>query len=115
MLKTTSVYPKHAAKTEIHGEKGSIILTGSKITEWVIEGSKEEKAPDIEDDSEETSNNPNKVPVSAHRPLLVDLIDAVENDRKPMIPPEEARKAVDLILAIYESSRTGREVKLPKF
>ena len=29
-----------------------------------------------------------------------------------MIPGEEARKAVDLILAIYESARTGKEIEL---
>ena len=39
-------------------------------------------------------------------------MDAIENDRPTSIPPEEGRKAVDLILAIYESARTGKEVMM---
>ena len=30
------------------------------------------------------------------------MIQAIRKDRDPMVPGEEARKAVDLILAIYE-------------
>ncbi|NLC45078.1 MAG: gfo/Idh/MocA family oxidoreductase, partial [Clostridiales bacterium] len=44
--------------------------------------------------------------------LIEDMISAVIEDRDPMITGESARKAVDLILAIYESSRTGKEVFL---
>jgi predicted dehydrogenase len=40
------------------------------------------------------------------------MAKAVLEDREPMVPGEEARKAVDLILAIYESSKTGKEIIL---
>jgi len=32
---------------------------------------------------------------------------AVRGDREPMVTGEEARKAVELIVAVYESARTG--------
>jgi predicted dehydrogenase len=41
-----------------------------------------------------------------------DLCLAVLEDREPMVTGASARKAVELILAIYESSQTGKEVKL---
>jgi len=40
------------------------------------------------------------------------MMEAIKLDRDPFIPGEEARKSVDLILAIYESSRTGKEIEL---
>lgn len=39
-----------------------------------------------------------------------DLIQAIREDRDPMVSGEEGRKAVDLILAIYESARCGKEI-----
>jgi UDP-N-acetyl-2-amino-2-deoxyglucuronate dehydrogenase len=41
------------------------------------------------------------------------MLDAIATDRDPAITGEEARKPLEIILAIYESSRTGREVSLP--
>lgn len=35
---------------------------------------------------------------------------AVIENREPMITGEEAKKSVDIILAIYESARTGKEI-----
>jgi predicted dehydrogenase len=35
---------------------------------------------------------------------------AIRDGRPPMIPASEGRRAVDLILAMYESARTGREI-----
>ena len=49
---------------------------------------------------------------SGHRILVQDMARAVIEDREPMIPGEEARKSVEVILAIYESARTGKEVVL---
>jgi predicted dehydrogenase len=41
------------------------------------------------------------------------MVDAILQDRPPAIPGEEGKKAVELILAIYESSKTNKPVKLP--
>ena len=43
------------------------------------------------------------------------MVKAVKEDRDPYIPGESARKAVDLILAIYESARTGQEIVLDEW
>ena len=40
---------------------------------------------------------------------------AVLDDRDPLITGEEAMKSVNIILAIYESARTGKEIKLDEF
>jgi predicted dehydrogenase len=40
-------------------------------------------------------------------------MDAVVENRKPLIDGIEGRKAVEIVLAIYESARSGRMVSLP--
>jgi len=46
--------------------------------------------------------------VPGHVEQIGDFLRAIEGNREPMLNGEEARKAVALILAIYESARTGR-------
>ena len=48
----------------------------------------------------------------AHAELFRDFLSAIEENRPPMIDGVEGRRSVELILAIYESAKTGRSVKL---
>ena len=62
------------------------------------------------------ANNDNKaIGLQGHAFLMNDLIQALKEDRDPYVVPREARKAVDLILSIYESERTGKDVKVPHY
>ena len=45
-----------------------------------------------------------------HTYLVEDMALAIIEDRDPMITGVEAKKSVDIILGIYESARTGKEV-----
>lgn len=108
---TTSVIPAQDTRLEIHCEKGTIIVSDAGILEWTIDGS-DEKAPEIIEPRFECKDDPTKLPATSHIIPLQDMADAVMYDRKPAVTPREARKAVDLILAIYRSSEEKREVTL---
>jgi len=41
------------------------------------------------------------------------MMDAIENDRKPYVDAVAGRNALEMILAIYKSQKTGLPVKLP--
>ncbi|WP_158082125.1 hypothetical protein [Paenibacillus ferrarius] len=41
-----------------------------------------------------------------------DILEIVKENRESLVNGEEARKSVDLILAICESTRTGKEIYL---
>ena len=45
---------------------------------------------------------------AAHVAQIQDVLRAVEENRDPELSGEEARKAVAIVLAIYESARAGR-------
>jgi predicted dehydrogenase len=42
-----------------------------------------------------------------------DLIEAVEKDRKPIADITEARTALEMVVAVFESQRRGTPVKIP--
>lgn len=50
------------------------------------------------------------ITIDGHVMLLRDLKEAVEEDRQPMIPPEDGQRAVKVICGIYKSSSTGAPV-----
>lgn len=108
---TTSVYPAQDTRFEIHCEKGSIIFGDAGILDWKIEGS-DETAPDLENLELSAKDNPANLSPFSHLPLIADMANAVLNNTEPLIPPRKARAAVDLILAIYQSSNEKREIML---
>jgi predicted dehydrogenase len=48
-----------------------------------------------------------------HTQEIEDMVHAIREDRVPVIPGEEARHAIEIILAIQKSAETGQWVTLP--
>lgn len=110
---TTSVYPGQETRFEIHGENGSVVFADSGFKEWKFIGS-DEPIP-VATNTEGGSDDPTSISQEGHYIFINDIIQAVKEDREPLVPGEEARKAVDLLLAIYESVRTEKEVNVAEF
>jgi len=48
-----------------------------------------------------------------HRVQIEEMVKAIKENREPLVNGEEGRKTVEIISAIYKSSRTERPVKFP--
>ncbi len=108
---TTSVTPGYAMALEVHGDTGSIKMASDEITTWAIAGEEEQTA---EATGAGTAADPTALSTYGHQHHVADLCQAITEDRPPQIPGHEARKAVELIKAIYLSSREGgAAVELP--
>jgi predicted dehydrogenase len=57
-------------------------------------------------------DDPWAYPQVRHRIQLQDMVDAIREDRDPVLTGEDARVSLAINMAIYESSRTGNEVFL---
>jgi predicted dehydrogenase len=112
----TSSYPGSDLRIEITGSKGSAALVNDKITRWDFAhpqpGDEEILRNDGAGKIGGGTADPKAISVEGHRRLVEDLALAIRDGRAPMIPGEEARRAVSLILACYESAKTGRVVSL---
>ena len=93
----------------IHGTNGNIMLGGK---EPLVEAGGE--PIDIEGGTDVASARPGVFTQSdSHESLVLDLIEAIADDREPENPGRSARIAVDVALAIYEASDTRSVVRLP--
>jgi predicted dehydrogenase len=118
---TTSIYPPTLPhRVEIHGDKGTIMIEGEGIKRWSIMGEKGEEVDKAEVDKvkeEEGTGkaitSPTDIGMEGHRRLITDMVEAIREDREPLIPGKEARKALEIILAIYKSAKAGKPIKLP--
>ena len=50
---------------------------------------------------------------NGHTSLFADMMDAIENNRAPYVDAYAGRRALEMILAIYKSQKTGEIVKFP--
>lgn len=109
---TTNVYPKNLEETlYIFGEKGTVKIGGTSTNNIDVWDFADESDADQENKGlkEATSN----VYGNGHTSLFADVIDAINNDRQPYVDADAGRNALEMILAIYKSQKTGEPVKLP--
>ena len=107
----TSAYKGVPAKLEIRGDKGVVIVEDGNVTHWQIEG-EDCRAPEAVDIGSGASN-PMAIGSAGHTVQISDMVCAINENRSPLVDGLEARKPVEIITAVYRSSRTGEAVKLP--
>ena len=109
---TTNVYPQNLEETlYMFGDKGTVKLGGksmNNIDVWDFADSNEDDTS-VRELKEATVN----VYGNGHTPLYADMIDAISNDRAPYIDAVAGRNALEMVLAIYKSMKTGEVVKFP--
>ena len=109
---TTNVYPKNLEETlYLFGETGTVKIGGTStnnIDVWQFADQREEDAA-LQGLQEATSN----VYGNGHTAVYADMMDAIVHDRAPYIDAQAGRRALEMILAMYQSAATGMPVKLP--
>lgn len=107
----TSLYPGYKDRLEIFGENGSVIYEGGKIISWNLKGEAgiTNNADQI---SSSGASNPLAIDYRLHMAQIKDMVLAVRNGRDPQVNGESAIKSLELITAIYTSSREKKEIKL---
>lgn len=111
---TTNIFPENLEETlYIFGANGTAKAGGKSlntIDEWKfsIEQPEDEKIK-AGDFSEQTIN----VYGNGHTLLYKDMIEAIEYDSQPYVTAEDGKNALELVLAIYKSQKTGLPVQFP--
>lgn len=98
-------------RLEFHGDRGTIMVDGERIVRWTVPG---EPEPDLTNENAgSAASDPTAIGMRGHIIQLQDFVDAIREDRRPMVTGEDARPAVEIILGVYESARTGKLVQFP--
>jgi predicted dehydrogenase len=111
---TTSAYPGYQRRVEVTGSEGTIILEHDRIISADLRNPMENLPKSSESNKNSSSTSPMVSDVSGHRRILEDFLRAIETNGQPVCDGREGRRSVELVQAIYESSRTGKSVDLAK-
>jgi len=109
---TMLAYPRNLeGSITILGEKGSVKIGGTavnKVDFWQF--------AEYDDDDkliEAVETNPPNVYGLGHQGYYRNVLSVLRGEAKPDTDGRAGRKSLELILGIYESAKTGREVPLP--
>src|SRR6266568_1001923 len=118
---TTGAYPGVSTRIEILGNQGSAVIEGDELAYLHMArdeqaaagayGSNARTAPAPKENTS-TASDPAAQSYRAHALQIADLVRAIRNDGTPLLEGNGARHAVEIILGIYESARTHKEVVL---
>lgn len=114
---TTCCYPGFLKRIEIAGTDGSAVLEEESLKCWSFKNESEEDEKIREKFLNYTAtgggaSDPGAIGWHGHRKVFENVIAALKNGTTPSITGEEARKSVELIEAVYKSSREQRTVEL---
>ena len=115
---STAVWPGLLKRTEIHGTTGSVIVEQDDVLLWNFEKPKPQDRAVVDklmnkDGLSGGASDPKAISYVGHMEQLKDFVKAIQLGKKPRITGDEGRKAVEIILAIYQSAWTGKKVSLP--
>jgi predicted dehydrogenase len=113
---STAIWPGYSERIEIHGTSGSAVVTGDQLTRWdVIDDEEWTKSdpPPLAGEAASGSSDPMAIAVTSFERQFEDFADAIRKQRPPAVDGIAGLRALEAVLAVYESCRTNRFVQLP--
>ncbi|RPF58297.1 Gfo/Idh/MocA family protein [Abyssicoccus albus] len=107
---STTVYPKNYEESiTIFGEHGTVKIGGPNALYFEhleYEGMDESE---VEQMKERIQEDPWGTP--GHQRIIEDMIEAIEEDREPLVPGPQGENPLKLVLKMYESAENGKIVQ----
>jgi UDP-N-acetyl-2-amino-2-deoxyglucuronate dehydrogenase len=108
----TSAYPGFSRRLELTGSQGTIIMENDRLTAVKLR----EPLPDLilgpPALADERAVSATISDARGHRTIIEDFLQAIATNGQPLCNGREARRSVELIQAVYHSSKTGQAVTL---
>jgi predicted dehydrogenase len=117
---STAMYPGQGAEVQISGTQGSVWLKAGHLVAWQFD--KEEPSdvvmrkqwgPPTDNKGQGGAADPKAISFVGHQRQFENFAQSITGRSKLIVDGKEARKAVEIILAIYQSALTHKAVTLP--
>jgi predicted dehydrogenase len=108
---STAFWPGYTERIEIHGTKGTAVISGDKLTTWHVENDSGEPAP-VDQNVASGSSDPMAISLAPFERQFLDFGEAIGKGSKPVSAGEDGYKALEVVLSVYESCRKGCVVRL---
>ncbi|HEY1806873.1 MAG TPA: Gfo/Idh/MocA family oxidoreductase [Terracidiphilus sp.] len=107
----TALWPGYPERIEIHGTKGSAIVTGDQLTTWDVRDDRGEPAP-ISQQAKSGASDPMAISLTPFERQLADFGEACKSGRPPASSGVDGYRALQLVRSIYTSCDEGRKVQI---
>ncbi|MCC6487902.1 MAG: Gfo/Idh/MocA family oxidoreductase, partial [Candidatus Hydrogenedentes bacterium] len=115
---TTCANPDQPFHLYMYGTKGSFSRRGERLEYFEMGSPKDrERMKGVTGgvNRRDTAGlDPLALSIAGHILLIEDLVKAIRTGREPAITIESAKHSVEIVTAVYQSSRTGRAVEIAK-
>jgi UDP-N-acetyl-2-amino-2-deoxyglucuronate dehydrogenase len=108
---STAFWPGYTERLEIHGAKGTAVISGDKLTTWNVENDSGEPAP-VAYDVASGASDPMAISLAPFERQFRDFGEAIQEGRQPVSSGEDGFRALQVVLGVYESCRKGCVVRL---
>ena len=112
MQAATALWPGYPERIEIHGTKGSAIVTGDQLTTWDVRDDEGEPPP-LAQQAKSGASDPMAISLTPFERQLADFGDACKTGHAPASSGIEGYRALQLVRSIYTSCAEGRKVQIP--
>ncbi|MCC6365805.1 MAG: Gfo/Idh/MocA family oxidoreductase [Bryobacterales bacterium] len=109
----TAFWPGYPERIEIHGTRGTAVVTGDKLTTWDVRNDEGEPAP-LASQTMSGASDPMAIPLTPFERQFREFGDAIRENRDPLTSGEAGYRALELVVTIYKSCREGNPVALPE-
>ncbi len=108
---STAFWPGYTERLEIHGTKGTAVISGDKLTAWDVQDDHGDPAP-VQKEVMSGASDPMAISLTPFERQFLDFGEAIKTGRKPLVSGEDGYRALELVISIYDSCREGRKVRL---
>jgi predicted dehydrogenase len=108
---STSLWPGYPERIEIHGTKGTAIVTGDQLTKWDVQDDFGDPAP-IGHQAASGASTPMAISVVPFERQLSDFGGACKSGRAPACSGQDGFRALQLVKSIYRSCTEAQKVKI---
>jgi predicted dehydrogenase len=111
---STALWPGQTERIELHGTKGTAILSGDRLTAWDVLDDAEANAGDpapVQSDVASGASDPMAIRSLGFERQILDFAAAIRNNAKPLVSAEEGYRSFALVEAIYKACRKRRLVQ----
>lgn len=112
---STAFWPGYTERIEIHGTKGTAILSGDQLTAWDVLANEAAQAVDpapVARNVASGSSDPMAISLTSFERQFRDFGEAIQQGRDPLVTGEEGCRALEVVLGIYQACRSGSRVEL---
>ena len=107
----TCAYPGFCARLEIYGSDGGVVIENDQVRDWQLR-SGEKYAPPQETGPVIVGTSSVDIWYLGHRRQLEEALNALREDRQPLVTGEDGRRALEIVLGVYAAASTGKPVTL---